>query len=262
MHVLSNVLFIHSINPYWINSVVPGGWSIGVEMLFYCMVPYLFEKIKNSSQALNFIVICLFLRAALEAFLKLSPTIRANRLYNEFFFLSLPSQLPVFGAGILLFFIIKEGYSISSTGRSVAIIACMILLNYVSGNNIFLPTYLMFGFGFLLLALALSKTPFPILVNPLFTFMGKISYSMYLSHFALLYWMEKNGLGDFINVTGVTSALANYCIRLLVLLLATMSVSWLMYKLIELPAQKMARRIIRKISQQNQSQLVIHSNEI
>jgi peptidoglycan/LPS O-acetylase OafA/YrhL len=48
-NILSNIFFVHGFNPYWMNSVVPGGWSIAVEMLFYCIAPLLFVKIKNVS---------------------------------------------------------------------------------------------------------------------------------------------------------------------------------------------------------------------
>lgn len=40
--VLLNVLFLHALSPTAINNVVPGGWSIGVEMLFYMIAPLLF----------------------------------------------------------------------------------------------------------------------------------------------------------------------------------------------------------------------------
>jgi peptidoglycan/LPS O-acetylase OafA/YrhL len=40
--ILANVLFVHAFVPTAINSVVPGGWSIGVEMAFYAVAPVLF----------------------------------------------------------------------------------------------------------------------------------------------------------------------------------------------------------------------------
>jgi len=40
--ILLNLLFIHALSDSAINNVVPGGWSIGVEMLFYLIAPLLF----------------------------------------------------------------------------------------------------------------------------------------------------------------------------------------------------------------------------
>lgn len=37
-NVISN-FYCHGLSPYWINSLVPGGWSITVEMFFmYCLL--------------------------------------------------------------------------------------------------------------------------------------------------------------------------------------------------------------------------------
>src|SRR5689334_4217332 len=45
--ILLNVLFLHALSPTAINNVVPGGWSIGVEMLFYMIAPLLFFAAMN-----------------------------------------------------------------------------------------------------------------------------------------------------------------------------------------------------------------------
>ena len=42
-HVLLTALFLHGWHPETINTVVPGGWSIAVEMSFYLFVPLLFS---------------------------------------------------------------------------------------------------------------------------------------------------------------------------------------------------------------------------
>src|SRR5258706_2273013 len=65
-NVLSNILFVHSINPYWITSVVPGGWSIAVEVSFYCLVPFLFLRIRNLNQAFVLFLFTIVLRMALQ----------------------------------------------------------------------------------------------------------------------------------------------------------------------------------------------------
>jgi len=45
--IMLNVLFLHALSPTAINNVVPGGWSIGVEMLFYLIAPLLFFVAMN-----------------------------------------------------------------------------------------------------------------------------------------------------------------------------------------------------------------------
>ena len=52
--VLSNLLLVRGLRPAWINSAVPGGWSVGVEVMFYCLVPWLSTWLGNLEQALRF----------------------------------------------------------------------------------------------------------------------------------------------------------------------------------------------------------------
>ncbi len=43
--------FVHVWHPDTVNRVVPGGWSIGVEMEFYLLVPYLYAKVRRVETA-------------------------------------------------------------------------------------------------------------------------------------------------------------------------------------------------------------------
>ncbi|MFY7788963.1 MAG: acyltransferase family protein [Thermoflexibacteraceae bacterium] len=107
-NIVANFLFIHGLNPYWINSIVHGGWSIAVEMMFYACMPYLFLRIKNINAALNFFVFTLLLRAVLQVILTHTPLIHETYLWNEYLFIYFPNQLPVFTIGIILYFIVIE----------------------------------------------------------------------------------------------------------------------------------------------------------
>ncbi|WGK69409.1 acyltransferase [Candidatus Haliotispira prima] len=60
-NIIANVFFVHGVNPYWINSVVPGGWSITVEMTFYLMIPLLVRKIRCTSHAVSFTILSLMI---------------------------------------------------------------------------------------------------------------------------------------------------------------------------------------------------------
>lgn len=46
-NVLSNVLFLHGFHPAANNTIVPGGWSIGLEMAFYLIFPFIFFFYKD-----------------------------------------------------------------------------------------------------------------------------------------------------------------------------------------------------------------------
>ncbi|HVA98904.1 MAG TPA: acyltransferase [Bacteroidia bacterium] len=106
--IISNIFFIHGVNPNWINSLVPGGWSITVEMTFYLIFPYLVQKIKKLNQAINFTIGSYFVAIIFHFLLSKNPLISNELLWNDFLYFNFINQLPVFGLGIILYFIIVK----------------------------------------------------------------------------------------------------------------------------------------------------------
>jgi peptidoglycan/LPS O-acetylase OafA/YrhL len=245
-NIFSNFFFFHGFNPYWITSLVPGGWSIAVEMLFYCLIPLLFLKIKNTRQAFQFFLIALFMRAALQFLLNRFPLIENERLWVEYLYMYFPSQLPVFALGILLYFVVKENYRIA-VSPALILLSFFILIAQFVGIPL-LPNHILFSIAFVVLAIALSKNEFKMFVNPVFIYIGKVSYSMYLVHFAVLYWLDKMDFVNFLTVTNALDAVVNYGIRLFALTVLTVVISSVFYKTIELPMQHIGRKLIYKIN--------------
>ncbi|MEX1239964.1 MAG: acyltransferase [Cyclobacteriaceae bacterium] len=244
-NILSNVLFIHGFNPYWITSVVPGGWSIAVEMLFYCLIPLLFINIKNVQQAFIFFLTALILRAALQFTLNRMSVIESERLWQDFLNLYLPSQLPVFALGVLFYFIVKNNYKASLSPLQILVLS-LILIAEVSGIPV-LPNHVLAAIGFVVLAVALSKCEFRIFVNPVSVYMGRVSYSIYLVHFAVLFWLNEYNAVDYLPVSNPVDAMLNYSVRLLVLILLSVIISSCFYYLIELRFQRIGKKLINKV---------------
>lgn len=247
-NILANFLFIHGFNPYWINSLVPGGWSIAVEMVFYCMVPLLFVALRNARQAFVFVLAALAVRLALQVFLLEFQPINHERLWLEFLYMYLPNQLPVFGLGILFYFIVKDNYKLSISPALILVAAVVLTVQFVGAPIGYpvLPTHFLFGCAFLVLCIALSKYEFKLLVNPVFTYIGKISYSMYLVHFAVLYWLVEFNMADYFTGTSQYIAVLNFIVRLLVATALTTLISTFFYKVVELPMQVLGKRLLNK----------------
>ncbi|MGY6648833.1 acyltransferase family protein [Wenyingzhuangia sp. IMCC45574] len=182
--VISNVFFMHGLHPNQISSIVPGGWSIAVEMMFYLLVPLLAKKIKNTNAAVVFTlfvyVFSMFFRIVLEKY----PIVSDVALMHSFIYSNLINQLPVFGLGIISYFlIIRKDYCINKIYKFF--ILFLVLSHLVW--NIVLTRTILFSICWLFLVYLLSQKEFFILVNRFTMFMGKISYSMYLVHFAVLH---------------------------------------------------------------------------
>jgi len=246
-NILSNIFFVHGFNPYWINSLVPGGWSVAIEMLFYCLLPFLIFKIKNTQHAFIFVLISIFFRFLFQYILQRHHLIGNQMLWDAYLNFYFPNQLPIFALGILFYFILKEDYSLSLSPK-ILIPSAILLIGQLVGLIIF-PEHVVFGIAFVLLGILLSKYEFKFLVNPALIYIGKISFSMYLVHNAVLYWLNSLRLVDFVVVSDTYSSLLNYAIRLIILIVCTVIISTIFYKLVELPMINIGKKLIKRLNE-------------
>jgi peptidoglycan/LPS O-acetylase OafA/YrhL len=198
LNILSNITFLHGCNPYWISSIVPGGWSITVEMTFYALLPFLFSRIQNINQAFNWFIISIIIRLALYLLLFKLPVISSGVLWGDFLYVYFPNQFPIFILGIIMYFIVIERESVSKiSGKSLLIFSTFFLCQLLTGKEIFFPKQVLFGIGFLIFAIAISRYKSKFIINSIITYIGTISYSMYLVHFAILYWLQRYNFVDY-----------------------------------------------------------------
>lgn len=243
--VISSVFFLQGLSPYWINTVVPGGWTITNEMMFYCMVPFLFRYIKNLNHASIAFFIAVFVQHSITFLIKEIPFADAH-LMKDYLYYYLPNQLPVFACGILLYFIV---YTPKTQWKIHPVILLFyplsFLLQIATGRELY-SQHILFSFVFVALGYALSQREFVLLVNPISRFLGKISYSMYLVHFVVLHWLFKFDFLDYVSTDTVSGSLFNLGIRYTIVLMLSIAISYITYRLIEKPFQKLGKNIIKK----------------
>lgn len=245
LDVIFGALLAHGFSPSATFSAVSGGWSVGVEVIFYLVLPMMFIRVTSLwraialaiTSAIGFGVLC---RGTLH--LELGAEQIVHRLYLVYF--SFPVQMPVFCAGISAFFLMRTAmWKKIADRRSVAVV---LLMTSIAGMAACLPldyTLLNLNASFLAvvpLLLSVAIYPLPFLVNRATIFLGKISYSFYLLHFfviqafARLFPAPEHGsparfLGTIIVVGAVSTMLA--------------ALSW---RLIEEPGIEWGKRIIAK----------------
>jgi peptidoglycan/LPS O-acetylase OafA/YrhL len=240
---ISNILFLHGFSPYWINSLVPGGWSIAVEMMFYALFPFLFLKIKTINDAFIFLNITLIFKLIFQEFFNYFQFIPSNYLKREFLFYYFPSQLPVFAMGIIMFFLIENIKSLDKVSIKIKLITFFLLLLQVGSTFDFLYlNHLVFGILFLIFGILLSKGKLSFITNSLIRYIGKISFSMYIIHFIVISWLKYFNLIDFTN-----NYFINYLTRFSLIVTVSMFISTITYKLVEIPFQNFAKSLIRKM---------------
>jgi len=240
--VIGNITFLHGFNPYWINYIVPGGWSVGVGVIFYMFTPILYRKIKTVNQAFNLFIASVVINYLLLIFFKFLMRISAivpYELWNNFLFFYFPSNFPVFVLGIIAYYLIKERALENISNKSLLLFTLLLLLFLATGTQ----THVLFGVCFLLLTVSLSDGKIAALVNPVLCHIGKISFSMYLIHNAILYYLRKLAVFD-----QVKNGMLKYCLYVTILLCITVPEATISYTLIEIPFQKIGKKITAKLS--------------
>ncbi|MGF6769069.1 peptidoglycan/LPS O-acetylase OafA/YrhL [Paraburkholderia sp. GAS199] len=100
--VMANLLFIHGWLPTSINSVVPGGWSIGVEMSFYALAPFVLYASRTARGLWMTGLLMLICGASIAVMGACSAGVQCHIENNEFFYFWLPVQVPCFVFGLWL----------------------------------------------------------------------------------------------------------------------------------------------------------------
>lgn len=242
--ILLNASFLHSFSPNYINNVVPGGWSIGIEMSFYLLVPLLVFYITNLKRAISFVVFCLIIRIVSLQILNNNPFGYNDNTWNQYMYWFLPNQLQCFSFGILFYFFNQRFLDAGNKDWNYLIpIAAVLAIIFFSFKK-FLPIELL-NDDFLimivvfLLTTFLSRNEFPLLVNAPIVTIGKYSYSIYLVHFAVLYILEQY---VFETMKG-TGSFLYFALLFSVVLTITYIVSSLTFRYIEMPMQQFAKQL-------------------
>lgn len=240
-------------------AVVPGGWSIGVEFTFYLLFP-LFASLVRSLRTAFLVVLALVVVGVVCNRLALGVLSGFYRpaAVQDFLFFWFPNEASVFGMGGVLFFIMRGAAGPGSglrhlrypTAWALGAAACFFALAFVPlgkfiGARPFMPITLAVCPPLMVFVLALSRMRSGFLVNPYAAAMGKVSFSAYLVHFAVLQGLALfPGLYDA-QAVGYAAILA-FVLTWPVAALLTFGTAWCSYWAIEAPGIMLGRALIRR----------------
>ena len=267
--LLASLLFVNVWNPVTTTTtgawqVVPGGWSIGVEFTFYFLFPLFIALITNVRRAVLLLAATLILAATLDSFLMPGMTARYgaeaadNFLYFWFF-----NQAPVFVLGSLIFFAVRS-MDRQPAGRlaqlinrhdgflllfSLVLVLIVAMAPLRFGHQLMLqaavPQFIATAGAFAFFILAMSRSN-SFLVNPVVAGIGKVSFSAYLLHFAVIELVLKpHGAFFHLDATGWT-AIAVFVGVLAVVVAVTCFFSTVTYLAVEKPMMQVAKRLTRR----------------
>ena len=245
-HVAMTALLVHGFWPDTITSVVPGGWSVADEVIFYLFFPVILPPLLRASWkslivvAVAAVVIGAQVSRLLDSFSYLFPP-SAEGVAGIYFYLWFPRQLPCFIFGIMLFRFTVERNSVPlPLARYVCFtaIALMLVIPFLEGIKYALPLGLAttYGIAFTLFAFSLMYWSNSPLIGRPIVWIGKVSYSAYFVHFAVL-----SILPLFPQTRWPT---ANLVYMYSAVVIVTIGISSITYSLIEKPMIRLGSALI------------------
>jgi peptidoglycan/LPS O-acetylase OafA/YrhL len=218
-------------------------WTLGVEMVFYLIFPFIFRYTKSLKKALLFLCITLAISFLHRYLISLTdPSIKTK--YNIYF--SIFSQMPVFATGIISYFVFKKLRDSRTLGVWILWSSLLVFVGFpyfVQTEDLFEVYLMMIVFGSLLIGLSLYQPK--IFVNKFSVFLGLISYSLYLNHPRIVFYLSP--LYKRVAAFNFGDA-ASFLICSTITLILVICISYVTFKLIEEPGMRLGRMIINRMT--------------
>ncbi|CRM56869.1 acyltransferase family protein [Pseudomonas sp. 52 E 6] len=246
-------LFLHGFHPETINSVVPGGWSIAVEMTFYLVFPFLM-RFRKAYYFLGVLLVCVLLQR-LNSYVSVRvfpyPPGQEYMAVN-FSVLKFISQVPIFLMGVFAYlFLTRARVSDAKMLIVGGLLFFFLSVKFWTLSHKPVSHDVYAGAMFAVLFVLVAYYPVRILVNKFMIGLGKLSFSMYLTHFAVLSLFTKLGVVSLLG-NGNKESVA-YCFLVLIV---SAGVSLLTYNFIERPGVSLGRRLIERLERANANSII------
>jgi peptidoglycan/LPS O-acetylase OafA/YrhL len=237
--VLVNALFIFNLIPGEQNGYVWASWTIGVEMLFYALFPFVYMYFDTFAKSVGLVVLCAAVAWLSYRVMGYLPLDR-----EAYYGPSIFRHLPVFAMGIVAFhagtLLTRLPYRYPAGVGFIA--AGLGLMWALITNRLFAVDSLWWqGVSFALLLTGLLLAPLRLVVNRVTSFLGKTSYSLYLVHPTLVLLLVP--VYRWIYAQPILLSLRFACCSALTLALLVM-LSYLTYRWIERPGIELGRYLL------------------
>lgn len=236
-------------------SVIPGGWSVSVEFTFYALFPLIASFITSLRRAIVFtLAALLFAILANRVGFALWGERYSTRAVEDILYFWFPNQLPVFALGTMVFFLLRPAAIIPQ--RFAGAIAGLALVGFFALAWAAVPQWAgeagwpighaqAASLPLALFVLALSRAaPGGLFVNPLVAWVGKISFSAYLIHYAAIELLPGRFPHLFHTGASGLAAILAYAAGWLAVTGATCLCAFCTYHVIERPMIALGRRLI------------------
>lgn len=257
--VLLNVTFTFGFAPW--SGIVWAGWTVGVEMLFYAILPVLLLTVRTMSATVALVVISIFVTFAADSVLHVHYDYTISQYKFNWAYFSFPANLCFFAMGIYAFRVARQIPRVSLMMRwvipafSVVLLGALMFRGYYHqpkglGHGILL----LWSIGFVALCVWQSKRPNRWIANKVFEYLGERSYSVYLLHPVVIFLLKNPLQFIYGRLSQILGAYAFFvCAALAIVPLLILSE--VTYRWIEVPGIRIGRRIIGGLRQRSENSI-------
>ncbi|WP_171185515.1 acyltransferase [Ruegeria sp. HKCCC2117] len=194
--IFANITFTFGLVPH--ASMVWAGWTVGVEMLFYAVFPFLLIALTGTNRAILLLIVAL--AVSLVSRIIIGNIDLDTGRSPPWAYFSFQSNLWFFALGMVTFFFINWHTQLETIAhRTVSIFAGISIaillwvseaLRFVPDWRIVRPDLLVFGIIFAILTAWQYLRPSWLLSNGLMRYLGDRSFSIYLCHPVFLFYFR------------------------------------------------------------------------
>lgn len=216
--VILNLTFTFAFVPW--KGIVWGGWSVGVEMLFYALFPVLLMCIRTHAGSLNLVALSIIVSLAARPALQDHYEFTVSEYRYNWAYFSFAANLCFFALGMYAFRVAQAIERKAPARNWLAPISSIVILGTLiftglekSLNHLWLAGIILWGIGFAALSVWQSTQPSRLSANRIFEYLGERSYSLYLIHpLVIVFFQDRNTIPlHFDGISG--RRLCIFCLR-------------------------------------------------